>query len=540
MQLRPYQSKLTDDTHAAWNGGARNVVMRLDTGGGKTICLAWILLHHQGGAGVIAHREELVAQLSMALARAGIAHNLICSQKVRRAIAAMHIEKLGRSYFNPSSRIAVASVDTLINAVGLEWWFAQVTLWIVDEGHHVVVGNKWATVVGRFTNPAVRGLLPTATPKRADGKGLGVHADGLAHTMVEGPPMRWLIEQNYLTDYTIYCPESDLAVLTEAGATGDWSTKQLKEAAQRSHIVGDVVKTYLQYAAGKLGVTFATDIETATAMTAAYNAAGVRAETLSGKTEGGFRRQILQRFEARQLDQIVAVDIISEGFDIPAIEVGTLARPTQSLALYMQQFGRTLRVMPGKERAIIIDLAGNTLRHQGPPDMPRVWSLDAGAKRGTVSDGIPLRACPACEQPYPRALRFCRWCGAPAPEPASRSTPAAVDGDVYELDAETLARLRGDMIEANRSLPEFRSALALKGTPGNWGHGHIARHEERLDALSGLRAAMTDFARQQLGAGFRDREVHKAFFLTFGIDVLSAQALSRVDAQTLTERIRSR
>jgi DNA repair protein RadD len=391
--LRPFQAKLKSDVFQAWNQGARNVLMRLDTGGGKTVTLADIVRDHNGASAVIAHRQELVGQLSLTIARYGVRHNVIAADATRRNIARLHVEELGYSLIDPGSRCVVASVDTLARQDLPPALAAMVTLWIVDEGHHLVEDNKWHRAIEKFTHPGCRGLLPTATPKRADGKGLGRDQGGVADVMIQGPPMRWLIDQGYLTDYRIICPPSDLQILVDVSASGDWSSKQLREAAKRSHIVGDVVTQYLKWARGKLGITFATDVETAVEMTGAYRIAGVRAETLTGKTDDYARRHILRRFAAREIDQIVAVDIISEGFDLPAIEVASMARPTASLALYMQQFGRTLRPLEGKGKALIIDHAANVIRHQGPPDRPRVWSLERSRNSNGPSDAIPFRVC---------------------------------------------------------------------------------------------------------------------------------------------------
>lgn len=557
MDLRPYQNTLVSDVWGSWTQGARNVLMRLDTGGGKTVILAFLvnlwISQARGAVAVIAHRQELVSQLSMTLARHGVVHNIIASEKVRRAIIAAQIQEFGKSFFNPGSLVSVASVDTLIR-VDASWfvsWCAQVTLWITDEGHHVVLDNKWHTAIQLFRNASVHGLLPTATPSRADGKGLGAHADGVAHAMVQGPPMRWLIEQKYLTDYRIICPDSDLVLYEEAGASGDWSSQQLKEASKRSHIVGDVVREYLRYGQGKLGITFTTDIETAAAMTQAYRAAGVRAETLTGKTDDGYRRQILRQYAARQIDQIVAVDIVSEGFDLPAIEVASLARPTQSLALYMQQFGRALRPLEGKSHALILDHAGNTLRHQGPPDKPRTWTLDRRNKRGG-GGGIPMRICgqgwkrghepwPPCYQPFERFHTECPYCGLPLPEPepAERGSPAAVDGDLVEMDAETLARLRAGVEETDMSLDDYRRWLVERQVSNVVYLSASKRHAEKQDAQATLRAEMETFVRRQLAAGLKDRQIHRKFYLAFGIDVLSARSLSRAEAEQLAEKVRN-
>jgi DNA repair protein RadD len=232
--------------------------------------------------------------------------------------------------------------------------------------------------------PNARGLGVTATPVRADGKGLGAHHDGVMHHIIEGAGMRDLIQQGFLTDYRIFAPPSDLDLtgVTRA-ADGDYNKKQLKQRVRRSQIIGDVVAHYLRIAPGKLGLTFATDVETATEIANRYRAAGVPSEVVSAKTPTGQRIEILKRFKRREVMQLVNVDLFGEGFDLPALEVVSMARPTESYGLYCQQFGRVLRPLPGKTVGIIIDHVGNVVRH-GLPDKPRRWSLDRREKRTVV------------------------------------------------------------------------------------------------------------------------------------------------------------
>lgn len=517
--------------------------MRLDTGGGKTVTLSSIVRYHLtsalGAVCVIAHRQELVGQLSLTLARNGIRHNIIAAEKTRRAIAKSHVEELGQSFYDPGALCVVASVDTLVRADLPAQWVAMVTLWVVDEGHHLVLDNKWHTAISRFENPACRGLLPTATPKRADGKGLGRGQGGVADVMVEGPPMRWLIENGYLSDYRIICPTSDLEVLANVSASGDWSTKALRDAAEKSHIVGDVVEQYVRHAMGTLGVTFSTDVKTATEMAAAYRLAGVRAETLTGKTDDYLRRQILRRFAARELDQIVAVDIISEGFDLPAIETISMARPTQSLALYMQQFGRGLRVMEGKGKALIIDHVSNVVRHEGPPDTPRVWTLDRRQSRASsAGGGIPITVCTECTEPYRATLRTCPHCGHYR-APADRSGPDKVAGDLGELSPEVLEQLRRGVDEANKSPQQLRSELSLGGWSNAAGGGRVKAQEARLDALAELRSAMGWFGGLLHERGADDSEIQRTFYYRFGVDVMTAQTLNAREAAALAEKVKS-
>ena len=483
---------------------------------------------------VVAHRGELVTQMSVALAREGVRHRVIGPMTLRRACTSAHIDRLGADYVNPNARTAVASVDTLINLDPATPWLAQVGLWVMDEAHHVLASNKWGKACVLFPNAF--GLGVTATPTRADGKGLGRHADGLMDAMVVGPTMRDLIERSYLSDYRVFAPPSDIdlssVTVTE---TGDYSPPKLRDARRRSHITGDVVQHYLRIAPGKLGVTFDVDIESATETAAAYRAAGVAAEVVTSKTEPYVRARVLRRFEAREIQQLVNVDLFGEGFDVPGIEVVSMARPTQSYALYAQQFGRALRPLAGKTHAIIIDHVGNVVRH-GLPDARRNWTLDRRERRSrsSPSDAIPVRTClnVECLAVYERVLLQCPYCGH-APEPAGRSTPEQVDGDLAELDPAVLRVLRGEVARIDRP------AVVPPHTPFAANASIIRRHEERQVAHGSLRNSIALWGGWNHSLGRSDREGHRRFFHAFGIDVLSAQTLGATEAAELEARVRA-
>lgn len=540
IQPRADQWQFINEVYQAWNQGAQHVVGVASTGFGKTVCLSQITEQNSGGTCIVAHRQELVSQISLMLARYGVRHNIVAAQATIRAIAAAHVAEFGQCYYTPSSLVGVASVDTLVRAEVDAAWLAQVTLVITDEGHHVVLGNKWHAALQRFPN--ARGLLPTATPSRADGKGLGkpeLGGSGVADAMVLGPPMRWLIEQGFLTPYRVICVESDLRLLeSQVSASGDFSPQTLKDAAKKSRIVGDVVREYLRWAAGLRHITFATDTDTAAAMTTAYRAAGVRAECLTGKTHDHLRRDIIRRFERGDLEEIVAVDIISEGFDLPAIEAVSFARPSMSLGVVWQQFGRALRTFPGKTRALIIDHVGNVINPAiGLPDRPRTWSLaNRDSRKKKDNDAIPMRVCVECYEPYERTYRECPHCGH-YPEPAARGSPEAVDGDLAEMSPELLAKLRGDVEQAVLPVEWERERLGATGLPHTHVMAGVKHHAARLDTLEALRAAMAIWGGRRKAEGRTDSEMQREFFLRFGVDVMTAQALKRAEAQALLDRI---
>jgi len=511
--------------------GHKNVLAVLPTGGGKTVIFSSIVGENKGAAVAIAHRAELVSQMSLALARNGVRHKVIGPATLARNCTGLHLTELSKNFIDPHSRIAVASVDTLVRRDANEAWFKEVSLWVTDEAAHLLSTNKWGDAVAMFPN--ARGLGVTATPTRADGLGLGAHADGVMHTMIEGPTMRDLINAGWLTDYRIFAPPSDLDLSSVTiSANGDYSPPKLAAAVHKSHITGDVVQHYLKIASGKLGATFCVDVENATEIAAAYRQAGVPAEVISAKTPDALRLDILRKFRNREVLQLVSVDIFSEGFDLPAIEVISMARPTQSYGLYVQQFGRGVRPMEGKAHAILIDHVNNVIRH-GLPDAPRQWSLDRRERkaRSTPDDVVPIRVCVKCLSAYERVLPACPFCGE-AHVPATRGTPEAVEGDLHEMEPELLARLRGEVAAVGMApkIP-YGAAPAVAGSIRK-------NHRLRIEALGSLGLAMAVWGGWREMEGDTVQMQQRRFFHQFGIDSLSAQALGRADAEALEGKIR--
>lgn len=562
FQLRPYQTNIKNAIRNAWNSGKKNVLAVLPTGAGKTVTFADVISEHKGASCAIAHRQELVGQISLALARDKIRHKIIGPKSVVKLCVNQHMHELGVSYYDPNAKTAVAGVDTLVKRkTELAAWLKSVTLWVQDEAHHVLDDNKWGTAAKMFPNAI--GLGVTATPERADGVGLGRHADGLFDVMVEGPSMRDLINMGYLTDYRIFAPEQHLIMdEKDIGSTGDFKhhavVREFRKA--KNKIIGDVVSQYIKHANGKLGITFVPDVEDAIDTAAAYTARGVPAKVVSAKTPDSERIQILRDFKSRKLLQLVNVDLFGEGFDLPAIEVVSMARPTQSYALFVQQFGRALRLMLDKDvsknwdsytdeerraliaqsskpHAIIIDHVGNVQRH-GLPDAFRTWSLGRKEKRGRrgVDDSIPVRTCAECTAVYERVISHCPLCGH-HPEPISRSSPEHVDGDLIELSPATLAQLRGEIEKVDMDPAEFRAELVKRHVPLIGQQAHTKRHVERQQAIKALRESIGWWGAWQRALDRTDSESYKRFYFMFGIDVATAQTLKTKDALALAEKI---
>ncbi|MAB53448.1 DEAD/DEAH box helicase [Marinobacter sp.] len=530
--LRWYQESLKNKIYAEWAAGKPNVLAVLPTGGGKTRTFANIAGEEKGASCAIAHRNELVGQISVAYAAEGIRHRIIAPTKTVKNIVRMQIEETGRNYVDPSAPAAVAGVDTLIRREVKNPWFSQVGLWIQDEADHVLADNKWGKAANLFPN--ARGLGVTATPDRADGKGLGRHADGIFDALAIGAQMSELRGEGFLSDYRIVAPPSDLDISeVPLGSDGDFNAPKMRAAHKRSHLVGDVVEHYKKYAIGLQTIVFAYDVEAAKEMAGRFRAAGIKAESLSGETPTATREATVRLYRQGKLDVLVNVDLFDEGFDVPACSCVIMARATASFKKYCQQFGRALRPAPGKTHAIIIDCVGNVIRFaetRGLPDTPQAWTLDRRAKKSSASpNGLPLRICPSCTQPFERWLKECKWCGH-YPEPASRAGPEFVEGDLTEMSPEAIARLRG-LIDPSVAVP-YGADAKIKGYL-------MKKSRERQDAQTSLRQAVAWYAGKHRALSRPDSEIYRRFYIEYGIDVMSAQALNRADAETLDARIRA-
>ncbi len=542
VELRQDQLDLKNKVYADWQHGVPNVLAVLSTGGGKSVIASKITLdgaREEKKQAIIAHRNELVSQMSAHIAREGIPHRIIAADKTVNMITRQHRKLFGRSFVNPSASTAVIGVDTLVSRYDtLKDWARQLHRWKIDEGHHVLRGNKWGKAVDMMPN--AQGLGLTATPARADGAGLGRAYEGVFDTMHVGLDMRSLINLGALSDYEIVCPTSDLDVDDkEVGESGDWSNKTLRTAAKKSRIVGDVVTAYCMYAYGKQAICFATDVETAGEIAGKFNAWGIRAAAVSAETNSAVREKYIEEFRAGILKVLVNVDLFDEGFDVPACEVVIMARPTASLGKFRQMVGRCMRTLLGKLYGLIIDHVSNILRH-GLPDKFIAWTLARRDKRGKQEkdpDDIPLTVCKFCTKPYERFMHTCPYCGMtpPLPEPRDRSIEM-VDGDLILLDREKLAAMRAAIAlenpadVASRAPPSARDFIAK---------GAINRQIEKIEAHGRLQHAIAQWGGIQRANGFDDSAIYRKFFLTTGVDMLTALdgSRSRQDFETLATRV---
>lgn len=546
--MRPYQQDAIDNVYAEWARGKRFVVLVMPTGSGKAACLCEVArIEAERGQRVLitAHRQELITQLSTTLARNGLRHQVIAAATTVKYAVRLHMETVGKCFVDPNARVFVASVQSMKaeNVTNLAAFGDKLTI-IGDEFHHYTKQSQtWGKVFTPLDQAGARGLGLTATPCRADGRGLSRETDGYGDSMVIGPTMRDLITMGYLSDYRIYCPPSDLHLdrVKTSATTGDYVEKELKAEIQSSHIVGDIVGHYLRIAPGKRGITFTVGVDMAEEVAEQYRARDVPAIAVSGRMSDYDRIQALRDLKSGKILQVVNDSVLTEGTDEPTVEVISFVRPTQSYGLYCQMIGRGTRISPetGKDRTIIIDHVGNVMRH-GLPDAPREWSLDRRERRSSgKSDAQTIRAClnPECGAVYERFRDACPYCGTPVPPPAERSRPEFVDGDLFELDPAMLEQMRGAVARVDMTPEAYREQLARQGVPQIGIMANVKRHIERQETIGTLREAMAVWAGYERAAGLSDREIFRKFHIEHGHDWMTAQTLKRDDALGLAERV---
>lgn len=446
--LRDYQSKLVGDIHAAYAGGARSVLSVMATGGGKTVVMAHITdaVQRKGNVpAIIAHRQELVMQTSLSLAKCGVQHRVIAPSAQVNAIAKQHWRELGGVYLDGNAPAAVASVQTLARRPNERFDFLM-----PDEAHHAVAGS-WRKVIDANAGAFILGK--TATPERLDGKGLGRDAGGPFDVLVEGPQTAELVERGYLSPASTFAPIDGAvgeAIAQMRTVRGDFDKKEAADAVDQARIVGDVIAHYRRICDRVPAIAFCISIDHARHVEAAFAAAGYRARCVDGTMSDHERRAAILGLGEGKVDVLTSCEIVNEGTDVPVVGAAILLRPTKSLGLFLQQCGRVLRTAPGKDRAFILDHVGNTLRHGLVTD-PREWSLAGRKKRAKADrdDGPIVRTCKQCFAISPGGARVCPACGTEF-EVEAREIKT-IDGELQEVTPEVASLLKFEKMRAERA-----------------------------------------------------------------------------------------
>lgn len=405
-KLHDFQKNLIDRVRKHLSAGAHNVLLQLPTGGGKTVIAAEMVrrARERGKRGMfMVHRDFLVDQAVDTARRFGVRCGVIQAGRLPDLTAPFQVcmtQTLTRRLKGPF-------LDTL-RRHGLP----DLIFW--DEAHHFAATTcrdiertlrDEATTAGkRFFNIGL-----TATPNRLDGKPL----DTFEHLVV-GPDVGWLIEHRYLAPYQYVKEQTTLGTLRKGLATsmGDYDAHEQQERVKRrvTHIAGETVDLYHQYAPGQRAIFFAVGVDHSKETAERFNKMGIPAEHIDGQTLSHKRGEVIRRFARGETLVLCNVNVISEGFDVPAADCIIMGRHTRSVTMYLQQVGRALRYQEGKE-AVIIDQAGNHAEC-GLPNTPRTWTLKGRKKRKPKpEEERSVRVCSHCGKMVAVSKAVCPNCG---------------------------------------------------------------------------------------------------------------------------------
>jgi superfamily II DNA or RNA helicase len=364
----------------------------------------------------ICHRQELVDQTAKTFRKFGLEFGFIAAGWP----------------INFEALIQICSIDTLKNRLD-KIPYPSVCIW--DEAHHVAAGG-WATVKGHFHKAKHIGL--SATPERLDGKGL---ADYFEY-MVLGPTVTWLIDEGYLSDYTLYSGAQSPDMSHVHTKMGDFVKSETEFIMDNSQITGGIIRHWKKNALGKRTIGFAVSIAHSNHIVEQFKQAGIRAIHLDGKSTSIERRAVAKSFANGDLDVLWNVGLFGEGYDLSAqadtdvtVDCVIDAAPTQSLAAYLQRVGRALRPKSDKSKAILLDHADNWKRH-GLPDDERNWLLEGDKNRRKKSEEASI------------LTRQCKQCYA-IHKPAA-SCPEC--GYVYVIQSRDIEEVEADMVEVNKEI----------------------------------------------------------------------------------------
>ena len=385
------------------------VMVQMPTGTGKTMVLANIVFSFLEKSNnpiwIVAHRRELVSQIKetifskitpslFTLKEGSTAFPKPLSPQGTGDVTALRCSEPLRSKVGGPSKVSpdCLSAGALIKVTSIQWLsrhYGEIEekpgLIVIDEAHHALA-ETYAEVMNAY--PKAKKLGLTATPYRLNGKGF----TDLFDTLLCSWSMEKFIAEGRLSLYDYYSIKPDSAAqllidsLQKRGADGDYQQKELNEVMDVKPSLERLCLTIKEYVPGKKGIVYAISIQHAEHIAEFYRENDIKAVAISSKTPLAERQELIERFKSsslssslnsasntsNEIEVLVSVDLFSEGFDCPDVEFIQLARPTLSLAKYMQMVGRGLRVAEGKEYCVILDNVGLYKRF-GLPSVDRDW-----------------------------------------------------------------------------------------------------------------------------------------------------------------------
>jgi superfamily II DNA or RNA helicase len=431
------------------------------TGSGKTVMFAYLtkkLTANGYRTVILAHRKELLAQISSTLRMFHVKHSLIAPSVDYNDEHLVHVA----SVFSVVRRLHIVKCPDFV---------------IIDEAHHCVSGSTWNKTLDMWAsiNPKLRVIGVTATPERLSGEGLDATFDKL----VLGPTVAELISSGYLSPFKIFAPPQPVDTSQLHRRMGDYVKSEAADLMDKPKITGNAIDHYRKHLNGAPAVAFCVSIKHAHNVAEQFRSHGFKAVAIDGQLSDSERTKRTADFAAGRLNVMTSCDLISEGYDVPGMMGCINLRPTESLALCLQQWGRTLRYQNGKI-AIILDHVANSARH-GLPDTDRQWTLRGRdrKKRQRDQDDVAIRQCKCCGAVCNASKQQCPECGNCFPIKARKIKE--VEGNLEEIKRQESIKFVRQRAAAKdlKALAEIGKMRGMKNPYGWARHVMAARERKR-------------------------------------------------------------
>ena len=475
MQLRPYQIDGINKLRTELKKGHKSVVLVSPTGSGKTVVSSEIMRSAVSrGSNILflAHRIELIAQTCDKLSSFGLQHKIYAPDKDIRNIRAKQMLSHRKVWVDPFAKIAVGTVQTVSRRLDK---ITKPDLIIIDETH-LAIANTYQKVVREFPQAVVIGL--TASPIRLDGRGLGELYQSMA---VLASPQE-IQEMGFLVPMRYFSAAETVDLSKIKTTMGDYDKKQLSEEMEKPKLIGNAVNHYRKLAHGRPAIAFCCSVKHAEATAAEFRQVGYKAIAVSGESSSDERNAAIAGLATGEYEIVCNCGLYIEGLDQPCISCVILLAPTKSLSRYLQSVGRGIRPADGKKDCIILDHAGNVLRHGFAYD-DREWSLDGAKKKTRKRDSdeqdINIVTCKECFAIYEKELDRCPACGTLQPKPKARQIQQE-DGELVEIDPLVLRAQRLNENRTARTLEELTELGISRNYkhPASWAKKQIEIREK--------------------------------------------------------------
>ncbi len=349
IEFREHQQEALNSLEALRRDGVSIALLAHATGTGKTVVAIADAKRLGGRTLFVVHTTPLVKQATEAF---------------REFWPEVTTGQFGGGVRDLQCHNVVATVQSLVRSLE-EFDPDQFDYLVIDEAHHSTA-DTWRGLLAYFRAKFTLGL--TATPERADGEDLLEIFKNSAHRL----SLQEAVERGELVPIRCFRVETNVDLTRVRFNAVDYrrsDVEQLVTIPGRDRLIVD---TYLSHVPNRRAVVFCVNVRHSDSIAELFRAQGVAAASVSGRMTPTERETILTAFEAGELKVLCACDVLTEGWDCPAVEVLLMARPTLSKVVYLQQIGRGTRRSPGKECLVVIDFVDNTNRYSVSLSLHRV------------------------------------------------------------------------------------------------------------------------------------------------------------------------